>query len=161
MHWQIGLTLLTNAVFFTASGFIAGPKLAARLARRESARLLTTVRALTHQLQRTTAERDDFERRAESNRLTIESVIQQRDGWCKLYDDQAIGHGNAQAIMMGVIEHQALKLRQAGIEVPLPPVIQETMGVFVQEHVDPVLKRRGVTAGQVGSLAETAKEDGR
>lgn len=142
MILQIVLTGLGFVGFFLL-GRLLGPKLAVRLARRESARLLTTVQALTQQLQRTTAESQDWQRRAEENRKSIATVLKERDGWCRRYDDQSIGHGNAQVIMMDAISYLEGKLRAAGVEVQLSPIVRETQALYYSEHVEPALKRTG------------------
>lgn len=147
MVLQIVLTVLGFIGFFVLGGLLT-PKLAVRLARRESARLLTTVQALTEQLQRTTAECVDWERRAEENRKTIERVLKERDGWCRLYDDQSIGHGNAQVIMMDAISYLEQKLKAVGIDAKLNPIVRETQALYYSEHVAPALKRTGAEVVQ-------------
>ena len=154
MILQIVLTMLAFSGFFVL-GSLLGPKLAVRLARRESARLLTTVQALTQQLQRTTAESVDWQRRSEENRQTIERVLKERDGWCRRYDDQSIGHGNAQVIMMDAISYLEHKLKAAGVEVKLPPIVRETQALYYSEHVEPALKRTG---GESVQRAASARE---
>lgn len=162
MFWTIVLTVLGFAVVFAALGYLCSPKLLVRLARRESARLLATVQALTQQLQRTTAESLDWQRRCEENRLTIERVLKERDGWCARYDDQSIGHGNAQVMMMDAVAYLEHKLKAAGVEVKLPPIIRETQALYYSEHVAPALKRTGAevmrrepsSSGDTGAVPE-------
>lgn len=145
----------------TTLAFVAGYKLAFRAAQRDlsskvaaaakaaselaldgSAELL---REVTEQLQRTLAERNDFERRAEENRKTIETVLKERDGWIELYDKQSIGHGNAQAIMMDAIGYLEAQLSAAGVTVELPGIVRQTQDQYLMAHVLPAVKRSGST----------------
>jgi len=111
-------------------------------AKRERA-LSELVLRLTAQLQLTTEERVGAERRARENHDTIASVLQQRDQWSKLYDEQSIAHGNAQAIMMDAIAFLERKLAAAGVNVTLPPIVRETQALYLDRHVTPVLERSG------------------
>ncbi len=101
---------------------------------------------LTRQLEQTTRERNDFARREEERRLSIEGILRERDNAWKLYDDQVIGHGNAQVLMMSGIAYLHEKLRQHGVTVEMPSIIKETHDLYVQEHVNPVLERSGTHA---------------
>lgn len=91
----------------------------------------------------------DWERRAEEYRGTIQGVLKERDNWNKLYDEQSIGHGNAQAVMMDAIGHLVRLLRKAGVDPKLPAIIQETQDLYRERHVEPALQRTG---GAIGGL---------
>jgi hypothetical protein len=136
------------------------------LALKEASDLADLVRQLTVQLNETietsekrhqatleagTRQIDDWKRRAEEYRVTVESVLKQRDQWCDLYNEQSIGHGNAQAIMMDAIAFLERKLRQAGVEVTLPPVVRETQELYRDRHVEPALAHTGGPALVRGS----------
>src|ERR1700675_4122759 len=98
--------ILLSALIGASAGILLGCRIAsraaarrARLASQRAADLTDGVRidleglveTLTAQLRLTTAERNDWERRTEENRKAIEAVIKERDGWCRLYDQQWIG----------------------------------------------------------------------
>lgn len=142
---QIGILLSVTIPACLALGSALGPKLAVLLAKRETARMAALVQDLTRQLQRTLAERNDFERRAEENRKTIETVLKERDGWIELYDKQSIGHGNAQAIMMDAIGYLEAQLSAAGVTVELPGIVRQTQDQYLMAHVLPAVKRSGST----------------
>ncbi len=101
---------------------------------------------LTRQLEQTTRERNDFRRREEERRLSIEGILKERDDVWKMHDEQTIAHGNAQVLMMSGIAYLHEKLRQHGVTVEMPSIIQETHDLYVQEHVNPVLVRSGTQA---------------
>ncbi len=69
---------------------------------------------------------------------TIESVLKQRQTWEELYTSQAVEHGNAQALMMDAIGYLTNRLKQAGLEVKIPPLLQEVQGMYQEGHVFPV-----------------------
>lgn len=102
------------------------------------------VQRLTRQLEQTTAHMLDWQRRTEENRQAIERVLKERDAGWKLYDEQAIAHGNAQVMMMNWISHLERRLLAYGVQMPLPEIIRETQALYLQEHVDPVIARAGV-----------------
>jgi len=150
---------------------LAGWQLYAALKREAAAALAlagTTdlISRLTEQLKRTTLDLEDAERRVLENRDAIASALKQRDQWGRLYDEQAIAHGNAQAMMMGAIEMLERKLSGAGVSVELPPVIRETQALYLERHVTPVLDRLGTPAvhravspaNQPGSSAGTGDQ---
>jgi hypothetical protein len=87
----------------------------------------------------------DWERRATEYRDSNAGIIGERDAWNRLYDEQSIGHGNAQAMMMDAIQHLQRKLRDAGVTVALPPIIRETQELYRERHVEPALARTGGT----------------
>lgn len=133
-----------------AAGWKAGEKswlvsgqLAIQIATRDLNELVDGLRA---QLERTSADLVDQERRSEERRLVIERVLQERDTWQNLYSDQAIAHGNAQAVMMDAVEFLERKLRQAGITVNLPDIIRHTQANYVDRHVEPLLRSSVATA---------------
>jgi len=88
----------------------------------------------------------DWERRANEYRDTIAGVLEERNSWNRLYDEQSIAHGNAQAVMMDAIGHLERKLKEAGRSVILPPIIRETQELYRSRHIEPVLERTGGTA---------------
>lgn len=106
---------------------------------------------LAAQLTRTTAERQDATRKAEEYRALNESVLRQRDQWTKLYDQQAISHGNAQVWMLEELERLVRQLRSHGVQAKVSPAIREAHGLFLQEHVNPVLARTGIETVHQGN----------
>lgn len=100
---------------------------------------------LTEQHQRDGVELHDWQKQLEAERRksagyfeTIESVLRQRQTWETLYNTQAVEHGNAQALMMDAIGYLSGRLKQAGIEVKIPPLLQEVQGLYQEAHVFPV-----------------------
>jgi hypothetical protein len=85
----------------------------------------------------------DWERRATEYRDSIAGILKERDAWNRLYDEQSIAHGNAQAVMMDSIGYLERKLRDAGSPVILPNVIRETQELYRDRHIEPVLQRTG------------------
>lgn len=82
---------------------------------------------------------EEWERKAESFRLLNSSILHERDTWQRLYTEQSVAHGNAQAIMMGAIEYMGKKLTIAGVSFQVPPVLEEVRQQFIHNHVTPVL----------------------
>ncbi len=64
----------------------------------------------------------------------------ERDQWIKLYHDQAIGHGNAQNLMMEVIDRLGAQLTSRGIKYKVPSVLQLMREEFMQNHELPSRK---------------------
>jgi hypothetical protein len=122
-------------------------ELRALLAEHEDAAVL--VQDLTRQLERTTWEREDFARRAEEHRRSIAGILQERDTAWKLYDEQAIGHGNAQVLMMSGIAYLHQELAKRGVNIEMPSIIRETHEQYVEGHVTPVLARNGTLPVQL------------
>ncbi len=85
----------------------------------------------------------DWERRAKEYEGVIAGVLKERDEWNRLYDEQSIGHGNAQAVMMDAISFLERENKKAGSTVELHPVIRETQKLYYERHVAPALERTG------------------
>jgi len=70
--------------------------------------------------------------RAEKERyyLQIAEFEKQRDGWHGLYIEQTIGHGNAQNLMMEVIDQMGRKLSEHSIKFRVPHVLHEVRAEF-------------------------------
>jgi hypothetical protein len=100
---------------------------------------------------------EDWERKAESFRSINSSILDERDKWQRLYTEQSIAHGNAQAIMMGAIEYMGKKLSIAGIAFQVPAVLEEVRQAFIQNHVTPMLAN-GVQ-GQTSLEKSSEKSD--
>src|ERR1043166_10172697 len=82
-------------------------------------------KAVADELAQARFQAQDWERRANEYRDTIAGVLEERNSWNRLYDEQSIAHGNAQAVMMDAIGHLERKLKEAGRSVILPPIIRE------------------------------------
>lgn len=67
----------------------------------------------------------------------ISEVQAERDQWYKLYTAQSIGHGNAQALMMGTIEQLARQMKAKGIEPKIPRILQDVRAEFQTTHEEP------------------------
>lgn len=81
----------------------------------------------------------EWERKANGFQGINAGILAERDKWQHLYFDQSVAHGNAQAMMMSTIDYMAGKLRQAGIEVPIPKVLAEVQQEFISQHVTRLL----------------------
>lgn len=64
----------------------------------------------------------------------ISGIEKEMTGWKNLYREQAIGHGNAQALMMNVIEHQQKLLRAKGVRFDVPEVLRALREEFQATH---------------------------
>jgi hypothetical protein len=65
----------------------------------------------------------------------IEGILKERDGWRELYNDQAAGHDNAQALMMNTISNLAKSYQAATGKTPkLDPLIEVVRTDFVGKH---------------------------
>lgn len=74
----------------------------------------------------------------------IEEVIMERETWRKLYNDQAAGHENAQALMMQTINKLVLTYqRETGKQIRLDPMIELVRGEWVGVHGPDVRKDLG------------------
>ena len=118
IHWVFGilLTALTGLGFWQYLRFVAS--------RKASDVLLTKLSDLI------TSE----SRRATELSGAIYGILQERDGWRRLYFEQAQGHDNAQAMMMDEITRLHLALQRAGHTLQLNPVISAVRGEWVQGH---------------------------
>jgi len=114
--------------------------------------MATQLQDLASQLTRTTAEGQDATRKAEEYRALNESVMKQRDQWTKLYDQQAISHGNAQVWMLEELDRLVRQLRHHGVQAEVSPAIRQAHGLFLEEHVNPVLARTGIETVHQGNL---------
>lgn len=83
----------------------------------------------------------DWEKRAESYRSINSGILDERDKWQRLYDQQSAAHGNAQGLMMGAIDYMGKKLHAAGITFQIPPVLEEVRQQFIHSHVTSMLPK--------------------
>ena len=74
----------------------------------------------------------------------ISDFEKERDTWQRMYHEQSIGHGNAQALMMGTIENLSRQLQAKGVRVQIPKVLHEIREEFLGAHELP--SREGVEA---------------
>ncbi len=77
--------------------------------------------------------------RAEKERyyLQIAEFEKQRNAWHALYVEQTIGHGNAQNMMMEVIDAMGRRLSESGIKFKIPRVLHEVRSEFLEQHEMP------------------------
>jgi hypothetical protein len=69
----------------------------------------------------------------------------ERDNWKKLYEVSAAQAGNAQALMMRIIDRLAQALKHKGIDPKLPPVLQQVQQEFFAAHIESAQKELAVT----------------
>lgn len=87
----------------------------------------------------------------------IEEVLTERDSWRKLYNEQASGHDNAQALMMNTIHNLAKSYQAATGKTPrLDPLIEAVRQDFVGNHGEGAREERN--AGGEEPPAEEDKE---
>lgn len=90
------------------------------------------------------AQWDLWEKKALSYQNCIEGILNEKETWIKLYNEQVIAHGNAQTCMMDAIGFLQIKLERAtGKQVTLPPIIDEARQAYLDNHVNPTLERTG------------------
>lgn len=75
--------------------------------------------------------------RAERYQNKIAGVLQERDQWHKLWQEQSIGHGNAQNMMMGTIEEMGRLLTQHKVRYQLNPLLQTVRSEYLEQHEMP------------------------
>jgi len=81
----------------------------------------------------TTQERDKTSRYF----TKISEMERERDDWHQLYTGQAIGHGNAQNLMMGEIEKLARVLAAKGVKYSMPMILQEVRAEYLGDYEMP------------------------
>lgn len=106
------------------------------------------------------AQWEDWEKKAESFRSFNAGILNERDTWQRLYSEQSVAHGNAQAIMMGAIEYMGKKLTTAGIPFQVPSVLEEVRQDFVRNHVTPVLSQSAAVESESKKSSEKSPEVG-
>lgn len=74
-------------------------------------------------------------RKASEYFTKIEEVIQERETWRNLYNDQAGGHQNAQALMLQTISNLVhLYKKETGKTPRIDPLIEVVCGDWTQKH---------------------------
>lgn len=87
---------------------------------------------------------EDAKRRASEYLSKIEEVIVEREVWRELYNDQASGHDNAQALMMQTINALVVGYRKKTGETPkIDPIIETVRGEWVGKHGPEIRETRG------------------
>ncbi len=113
--------------------------------------------SLRQQLVATDALRADWERRASEYRATNQGILEEKQIWIKLHEEESAAHGNAQACMMDAIQFLEQKLRALGHEVVLPQVIRETQQLYTDRYLEPLIQHSGLRViRRDGPAAETA-----
>jgi len=111
-------------------------------------------RHLSEQVGELRQQLEDERGRRERFQAKNSEISDERDGWIKLYHDQAIGHGNAQNLMMEVIDRLGAQLSSRGIKVKVPSVISLMREEFMTQHELPSRK-----AMELLKKAEEAMKD--
>lgn len=62
----------------------------------------------------------------------ISEMEKERNGWHKLHQEECIGHGNAQNLMMGTIEDMARTMSAKGLRFQIPRVLHAVREEFLQ-----------------------------
>lgn len=100
---------------------------------------------------------EEWECKAKGYQSINSGILTERDSWQHLYFDQSVGHGNAQAMMMSTIDYMGSKLRQAGIEVPVPRLLAEVQQEFTRQHVTPVLAQSAPKSAPSSQVTENVQ----
>lgn len=82
----------------------------------------------------------------------ISDMEHERDEWHQLYTGQAIGHGNAQNLMMGEIEKLARVLAAKGVKYSMPMILQEVRAEYLGKYEMPARADK-----PIGDYAEAAR----
>lgn len=80
---------------------------------------------------------EDARGRADRYHTKIAEALQEREEWHQLWQQQSIGHGNAQNMMMTTIEEMGRLLSAKGIKYRLNPVLQAVRSEYLTEHEMP------------------------
>lgn len=86
----------------------------------------------------------EYKRKADEYLAKIEEVITERETWRALYNDQAGGHDNAQALMLDAINKLLhVYRRDTGKSPQLDPMIELVRGEWVSVHGDEARENLG------------------
>lgn len=75
--------------------------------------------------------------RADRYYLKISEALAERDQWHQLWQEQSIGHGNAQNLMMATIEEMGRLLEKKGVKYQLNPMISAVRAEYIENHEMP------------------------
>jgi hypothetical protein len=100
----------------------------------------------------------DWEQKAESYRSLNAGILDERDKWQHMYQEQSAAHGNAQAIMMGAIDYMGRKLDAAGVKFQIPAILEEVRAQFIHNHVTPMLRDAASTVHQQPALSQEVQQ---
>lgn len=96
------------------------------------------------QLEREKVRSLEYKRKADEYLAKIEEVIAERETWRALYNDQAGGHDNAQALMLDAINKLLhVYRRDTGKSPQLDPMIELVRGEWVSVHGDEARENLG------------------
>jgi len=73
-------------------------------------------------------------RKADAYFQVISIIEKERDSYRSLYQDQSLGHDNAQRLMMHIIGELHRELHKLGVTFRLPEIIQVVRGSFEESH---------------------------
>lgn len=73
-------------------------------------------------------------RKADAYFQAISIIEKERDNYRSLYQDQSLGHDNAQRLMMHIIGELHRELHKLGVTFKLPEIIQVVRGSFEESH---------------------------
>ena len=128
--------VLVAAFLFGALGFFWGR------GRRQAE--LRAVEALGKDIPTLILDHERLARRAGEYLGKIDEVIGERETWRRLYNDQAAGHENAQALMMQTINSLVFRYQKKTGERPqLDPIIEMVRGEWTGAHGAEVRASRG------------------
>lgn len=144
------VALVICSVITSVIGFFLGKKRANAIE--------STVRTdLESNLPQVLADYEKYKQRSEEYFAKIEEVLSERDSWRELYNDQAAGHDNAQALMMSTIQNLVRSFQAATGKTPkIDPLIEAVRTDFVGKHGAPARAARNESSKEKGSKAKEA-----
>lgn len=100
---------------------------------------------------------DDAERKRAELVKAIERMEAQRNEWRELYQQHAIEHGNAQAMLFNEVQRVTALASRAGVNIAIDPTVRRVVCDYFEAHVEPSRAARP----DVRSVTPTGlKEDG-
>jgi hypothetical protein len=131
-------------VFGVVSGWVSRTFLTGK----QAASFGEAIQDLNQDLPHILKDLEDTHRKAAEYFLKIEEVLKERDGWRDLYNDQASGHDNAQALMLSTISQLArMYEKETGKRPNIHPMIECVREDWQMSH-GPTARAKRVTDGR-------------
>ena len=135
-------------------GFLAGIIVAtivtwSLVARRARRPLEAKLEAAHEALENATELYKSEKRRADEYFSAIEGACNERTGWAQKYQQMAAEAGNAQDLMLSVVEGLCRQLEALGKKAEVPKIIRQLRAEFCGRHVTP--KKESVEKPAVGT----------
>jgi len=92
------------------------------------------------QLEAAREQRDAADAQTHRYQLKITGVLAERDQWTSLYYEQSVGHGNAQSLLMDLVNQMGARLQRAGVKFEMPQGIATIRQEFMDKHEGPATR---------------------